>query len=69
MRKTNPKYVPREWMFYEAYEDAEKGKYDKVLNLQKLFLNPYGEQPEFEKEFYIQTPEAYLDKAGIAFMT
>jgi len=44
MKKANPKYVPREFMLKEAYENAEeKGNYKIVHELYNLFLKPYDE--------------------------
>ena len=45
MKSLNPVYTWREWMVVPAYEEAEKGNYDKIKELQLVFSNPYEEQP------------------------
>ena len=43
MRQASPKYVPREWMLVTAYENAQRGDYDMIRDLQDLFQDPYAE--------------------------
>ena len=50
MRVSSPKYVPREWMLVEAYEQAQVGSYDTLKELAVLFENPYDEQSELENK-------------------
>eukprot|EP00051_Salpingoeca_urceolata_P004511 m.65518 g.65518 ORF g.65518 m.65518 type:complete len:370 (+) comp13670_c0_seq3:229-1338(+) len=69
MRKTSPKYVPREWMLVDAYQDAHMGQLDKLHELEKVFAHPYDEQPEFQERFYKRPPEEALTRGGTAFMT
>ena len=44
MKSLNPIYTWREWMIVPAYEEAEKGNYNKIKELQDVFSNPYKEQ-------------------------
>lgn len=69
LRAANPKYIPREWMLVEAYDQAAAGKYDLVHELYKLFTKPYDEQPEFEARYYRPAPAQALRKGGVARMT
>ena len=43
MKSVSPKYVPREWMLVEAYEQAQKGAYDRIKELSVVFEHPYDE--------------------------
>ena len=45
MKSLNPVYTWREWLVVPAYEEAEKGNYKKIKELQDVFSNPYIEQP------------------------
>jgi len=69
LRATNPKYVPREWMLVQAYTAADKGNYDLVHELYKLFQNPYDEQPEFEEKYFRGASREMLTKGGCAHMS
>lgn len=69
MRKTSPKYVPREWMLVEAYNAANMGDYSLVHTLHGLFSKPFDEQPEFEGRYYRKTPASSEDLGGTAFMS
>lgn len=67
--RSNPKYVPREWMLVEAYEQAAHGDYKLVHELFELFLRPYDEQLKFEDRYYRRAPPAALSKGGCAHMS
>lgn len=70
IRQTSPKYVPREWMLVEAYEAAMfKSDYSIVESLNKLFSNPFDEQPEFEQRYYRKVPSSVEEKPGTCFMS
>eukprot|EP00462_Mataza_sp_D1_P005804 CAMPEP_0175124308 /NCGR_PEP_ID=MMETSP0087-20121206/2710_1 /TAXON_ID=136419 /ORGANISM="Unknown Unknown, Strain D1" /LENGTH=611 /DNA_ID=CAMNT_0016406063 /DNA_START=161 /DNA_END=1996 /DNA_ORIENTATION=- len=72
MRRTNPKYVPREWMLVQAYSKAQKGDFSGVEQLQTLFATPYQEHPELEDQFYRKAPADTYEgagKGGTAFMS
>jgi uncharacterized protein YdiU (UPF0061 family) len=57
LKNLSPKYVPREWMLVEAYEEAIKGNNELLLELQNLFTHPYEEQsPEMQAKYYKRAP-------------
>mmetsp|Transcript_45355 Transcript_45355/g.105234 ORF Transcript_45355/g.105234 Transcript_45355/m.105234 type:complete len:228 (-) Transcript_45355:116-799(-) len=69
MRQASPKYIPREWMLARAYTAAGQGDMSVVHKLQNIFQDPYGEQPEAEKEYFrVAPPEARM-KGGVSWMT
>lgn len=70
MKFDNPKYIPREWMLVKAYTDAQNNSFDMIHKLQKLFKNPYDEQPDMEDMYYKLTPlEIVEDKPGYSIMS
>jgi len=69
MRRTSPKYVPREWMLVEAYDAAYQGDYSIVHSLHGLFSKPFDEQPEFAEKYYRKAPASAEELPGTAFMS
>jgi len=69
MRATSPKYVPREWMLVEAYEEAHREDYSILQDLYTLFSKPFDEQPEFEERYYRKASSVAQERAGTAFMS
>ena len=69
MFEINPKYIPREWMLSEAYEDAKKGKYETINELHQLFLDPYDRTGTNNDKWYKLTPQELINKPGIGSMT
>lgn len=69
MRRTSPKYVPREWMLVEAYEAAQSGDHDLVDVLQQLFSQPFDEQPAHEKRYYRKALPYVENIGGVGFMS
>ena len=56
----------REWMIAPAYEEAEKGNYNKIKELQTIFKNPYEEQSlETEQKYNRLKPREFFNKEGI----
>jgi len=68
MNAVNPKYVLRNYMAQLAIEAAEKGDYSVLYELQTLLLNPYSEQPEFEK-YAVKRPQWAEHKAGCSTLS
>jgi len=70
MKTVNPYYIPREWMLVKAYDDAKRGDYKVLLELQKLFENPYCSQsPLMLEKYYRRAPDDALRTGGVAFMS
>ena len=67
MKNINPKYTWREWMIAPAYEEAEKGNYNKIKELQTIFSNPYEEQSwEIEQKYDRLRPSEFFNNGGIS---
>merc|ERR1711879_352897 len=69
MRGVNPKYILREWMLVQAYEEALQGNFDLVHELYELILKPYDEQPKFEARYYRRATADWLQRPGCAYMS
>ena len=70
MKQINPKYTLREWHLVEAYKEAEKGDYAKVLELQEVMTKPYEEQTkEIEKKYYSKKPSSLFGIAGVSHVS
>lgn len=71
MRRTNPKYVPREWMLAEAYGAAQAGDLGPVRRLHELFRRPYDDDlpPDVDAAYYRKAPPETQLQGGIAFMS
>jgi len=68
MLKSNPKYIPREWMLVKAYRDAENEDFSTLHTLQQLFESPYDEHTdELQQLYYRKTPTESQGKPGVAF--
>ena len=50
MNQVNPKYVLRNYLAQLAIDSAEQGDLSMLYDLEKM-LNPYDDQPEFDKWF------------------
>jgi len=48
MKKTNPKYVLKNYMLQEAIDKANEGDFSGVGDLMVLAQNPFDEHPEFD---------------------
>ena len=67
MKSLNPIYTWREWMVVPAYEEAEKGNYKKIKELQDVFSNPYIEQPsEIDQKYNRLKPSQYFNYGGVS---
>ena len=67
MKSLNPVYTWREWMVVPAYEEAEKGNYKKIKELQDVFSNPYVEQsPEIDQKYNRLKPSKYFNYGGVS---
>jgi uncharacterized protein YdiU (UPF0061 family) len=67
MKQTNPKYTWREWLVAPAYQQAMKGDYSLVRELQEVLSHPYDEQSrEVEAKFYQLKPKAFFNAGGVS---
>ena len=64
MKRINPKYILREWLLAPAYQQAAKGDYALIRELQEVMTQPYDELSKaVEEKFYkLKAPE--LTKLG-----
>jgi len=73
MRLVSPKYVPREWMLVEAYQQAhqqgDKARFDLVKELRDLFQSPYDEHSELESKYYRKSPLETFSGIGVGGIT
>ena len=49
MRRSNPKFILRNYLAQQAIEKAEQGDYSEVQRLFTVLQKPYDEQPEMER--------------------
>lgn len=68
MDKVNPKYVLRNYIAQQAIDAAQQGDFSKIHELQKVLLNPYDEQPEYER-YAEKRPEWARHKAGCSMLS
>ncbi len=67
MKSLNPIYTWREWMVVPAYEDAEKGDYNKLKELQEVFSNPYKAQSsEMDQKYNRLKPNKFFNFGGVS---
>ena len=67
MKQINPKYTWREWMIVPAYEEAEKGNYYLIKELQSMLSNPYEEQSlEISQKYNRLKPREFFNSGGVS---
>lgn len=67
MKAVNPKYTWREWLIVPAYQNAAKGDYSLIRELQEVLSRPYEEQSkEIEDKYFRLRPEEFLWSGGIS---
>jgi len=70
MKQINPKYTLREWFLVPAYQEAQKGDYTLIKELQELMTNPYTmHSPQSEKKYYKIKPIEFFKIAGISHVS
>ena len=70
MKQINPKYTLREWHLVPAYEQASKGDYALIKELQEVMTHPYDEQTkEIEEKYYRLKPSKFFEIAGISHVS
>ena len=61
MLKINPKYTWREWLIVPAYEQASRGDYSLIQQIQAVLNQPYEEQTQaIEDQYYRLRPDCIL---------
>ena len=70
MKLVNPKYTLREWFLVPAYQQAAKGDYALVREMQEVMTNPYDElSSEIEKKYYKLKPSELFEIAGVSHIS
>lgn len=70
MRRVNPKYTLREWLFAPAYQQAAMGNYALIRELQEVMTQPYAEQTqEVEEKYYRLKPSEACAIGGVSHMS
>jgi len=65
MKRTNPKYIPREWMLVEAYRSAtDSGDFTLVHKLHDVLEDPYNEQSDATATLYYKKKEEKFFNLG-----
>ncbi len=67
MKRVNPKYTWREWLIVPAYQEAAKGNYSLIHELQEVLNSPYEEQSqEIEEKYYRLRPKEFFKAGGVS---
>ncbi len=67
MKAVNPKFSWREWLVVPAYQEAAKGDYRLVHELQDVLTRPYDEAEQGARDKYDQLrPEAFFNAGGVS---
>ena len=67
MLKINPKYTWREWLIVPAYEQASRGDYSLIHQIQAILNQPYEEQTQaIEDRYYRLRPDSFFYAGGIS---
>jgi uncharacterized protein YdiU (UPF0061 family) len=68
MRKTNPKFIFRNYLAQLAIDDANQGDFNFLDNLLQVLRNPYAEQPENEN-LAGKRPEWAKERTGCSMLS
>ena len=67
MKRVNPKFTWREWLIVPAYEQAAKGDYALIEELQSVLTKPYDEQSKVvEDKYYRLRPSEFFSAGGVS---
>ena len=70
MKSVNPKYILREWILAPAYQQAAKGNYELIRELQDVMTEPYDEQTkEVEEKYYKLKSSEFSDVGGVSHLS
>jgi uncharacterized protein YdiU (UPF0061 family) len=67
MQQVNSKYTWREWLVVPAYQQASKGDFELVHELQQVLTQPFNHQsPEIESKYDSLKPQAFFAAGGVS---
>ena len=66
MRKTNPRFILRNYLLHQAIEEFEKGDDKLFMKLQHAIRHPYSNQHD---EFFTRRPEWATQKVGCSMLS
>ncbi|CAD7804972.1 hypothetical protein CHRY9390_01300 [Chryseobacterium aquaeductus] len=66
MKKTNPKFLLRNYLLFECIEEINEGKTEMLEKLTKALENPYD---EIFPEFSVKRPSKYHDISGCSMLS
>jgi uncharacterized protein YdiU (UPF0061 family) len=67
MKLVNPKYNLREWFVVPAYQQASRGNYSLIRELQDVMTHPYDEQSQgVEEKLYRLKPSEFFEAGGLS---
>jgi uncharacterized protein YdiU (UPF0061 family) len=67
MKLINPKYSLREWFVVPAYQQASRGNYELVREIQEVMTQPYAEQSkDIEDKYYRLKPAEFFALGGLS---
>ena len=67
MLNINPKYTWREWLIVPAYEQASRGDYSLIHQIQAILNQPYEEQTQaIEDQYYRLRPDSFFYAGGVS---
>lgn len=70
MKQVNPKYCLREWLLAPAYQQAARGDYALIRELQAVMTQPYAEQAQaVQDEYYRLRPHQCNNLGGVSHMS
>jgi uncharacterized protein YdiU (UPF0061 family) len=70
MKCVNPKYSLREWLLAPAYQQAARGDYALIRELQAVMTRPYDEQSQsVQDKFYRIRPAEFGNLGGFSHMS
>jgi uncharacterized protein YdiU (UPF0061 family) len=70
MKRVNPKYSLREWLVVPAYQQAAKGNYTLIRELQDVMTQPYAEQSkDVEAKYYRLKPPEFFAVGGLSHLS
>jgi uncharacterized protein YdiU (UPF0061 family) len=70
MKLINPNYSLREWFVVPAYQQATKGNYSLIRELQEVMTQPYAEQSkEVEDKYYKLKPSKFFEVGGLSHLS